>query len=112
MDPQHRPNLMVAHHEGLRPHPEERRLRRVSKDEVIEVENALCMSDLVRNGHCQSPGRLICPTGSLLILVSSPLQKNSASPQTRGELFILLRYQDGFGQRSANEFLERNWLAE
>ena len=29
-----------------------------------------------------------------------------------GELFVLPRYQDGLGQRSANEFLERNWLAE
>jgi len=32
--------LMVAHHEGLRPHPEERAPARVSKDEATELENA------------------------------------------------------------------------
>src|ERR1700693_3975283 len=31
----------APHHEGLRPHPEERRLRRVSKDEAIEPKKAL-----------------------------------------------------------------------
>jgi hypothetical protein len=36
-----RNHLMVAHHEGLRPHPEERALARVSKDEATKLENAL-----------------------------------------------------------------------
>jgi hypothetical protein len=31
----------APHHEGLRPHPEERALARVSKDEATELENAL-----------------------------------------------------------------------
>jgi hypothetical protein len=30
----------APHHEGLRPHPEERALARVSKDEATELENA------------------------------------------------------------------------
>src|ERR1700686_5060850 len=35
----------APHHEGLRPHPEERALARVSKDEATDLENALRPQD-------------------------------------------------------------------
>src|SRR5450756_595241 len=37
----------APHHEGPRPHPEERALARVSKDEATELENALIVFELV-----------------------------------------------------------------
>ena len=36
----HLPACRAPHHEGLRPHPEERAFARVSKDEATKLENA------------------------------------------------------------------------